>query len=120
MADEKIQDQDAMTSSDLQQSQSGGGRGQYGGNRDQQQSGQGTTGGQQMGGGASQDDNKQSGGSSGTGGYGDAQNQQFHQGQQDNRDGLADYGGQGIASGRSEEEQSRGERFDEEQGGGRG
>lgn len=47
---------------------------------------------------------------SGSGGYGSAQKQENHQGQQDQR--LPGYG--------SDPGQSRGERFDEQQGGGRG
>jgi hypothetical protein len=66
-------------------------------------------GGRQMGGGANESDPDPAGGSSGTGGYGNAQNQENHQGQQ----GQASYGNSG------EVEQSRGERFDEMQGGGR-
>ncbi|MFN3944732.1 MAG: hypothetical protein ACK4K7_07370 [Allosphingosinicella sp.] len=49
-------------------------------------------------------------GSGGGGGYGDMQNQENHQGQQSG--GLPGYG--------SNPEQSRGEAFDEAQGGGRG
>jgi hypothetical protein len=65
--------------------------------------------GRQAGGGPTASDRAASGGSSGVGGYGKAQNQQFHQGQQ--RDGPS-----GGASG---EELSRGDRFDAQQGGGR-
>jgi hypothetical protein len=65
------------------------------------------TGGTQMGGGPSQSDNANPGGSSGTGGYGNDQQSQSHQGQ-----AQGDVG--------HDEQQSRGERFDEEQGGGRG
>ena len=65
-------------------------------------------GGDQTGGGPESSDMAAPGGSSGTGGYGSAQNQQFHQGQQE----------RGII-GRKEEGQSRGDRFDEAQGGGR-
>ena len=77
--------------------------------RNQEQSGQ-TSGGRQVGGGPSPSDMAAPGGSSGTGGYGNAQNQQAHQGQQD----------AGPSGRRGEEWQSRGERFDEGQGGGRG
>lgn len=114
MANQNEQNQgaeaDGLSGSEVQQSQAGGGSGEFGGNRDQQQSGQAGHGGQQMGGGANQSDFAQAGGSSGTGGYGNAQNQENHQGQ----DGLASYGTN------PEQVQSRGERFDEQQGGGRG
>jgi|GEM_PF-5048269 len=60
----------------------------------------------QLGGAPDQSDMGAAGGSSGTGGYGNAQNQQNHQGQE--------RGPQGY-----DRNQSRGERFDEEQGGGR-
>jgi len=74
---------------------------------DQQQNGiQG--GGTQLGGGPEPSDMGSPGGSSGTGGYGNAQNQQFHQGQQER---PAQSGDGNL---------SRGERFDEAQGGGRG
>jgi hypothetical protein len=63
----------------------------------------------QAGGGPGPSDMAAPGGSSGSGGYGQAQNQQFHQGQQENRQS------EGRGDGRS-----RGERFDEAQGGGRG
>jgi hypothetical protein len=99
------------TGSDLQQSQEGGSGGRQSGSdftRDQQQSGQ-DSGGQQMGGGSEGTDMGAGGGSSGSGGYGNAQNQQNHQGQEQ---GLASYG--------SNPEQPRGEGFDEQQGGGRG
>lgn len=67
-------------------------------------------GGRQIGGGPEASDNAAPGGSSGAGGYGKMQNQQNMQGQQDkNLSGL-----------RSDEDLSRGERFDEQQGGGRG
>jgi len=77
--------------------------------RDQQQSGL-SGGGRQVGGGPSAADNVAPGGSSGTGGYGNAQNQQMHQGQQDGS----------LSGGRSDPELDRGDRFDEQQGGGRG
>ncbi len=64
-------------------------------------------GGKQMGGGPSPADMASPGGSSGSGGYGSAQNQQFHQGQERERPSHED----GL---------TRGERFDEQQGGGRG
>jgi len=97
----------AMSGSELQSSQSGGESGEAGPNRDQQQSGQAGHGGQQMGGGATAPDFDSAGGSGGTGGYGNAQNQENHQGQ-------AAYGNS------ADPQQSRGERFDEMQGGGRG
>lgn len=104
--DDKGVQTEGLTGSELQESQSDGGSG---GNRDQQQSGQAGHGGQQIGGGATRSDFDQAGGSGGTGGYGNAQNQENHQGQQ----GLASYGNS------EEMEQSRGERYDEQQGGGR-
>ena len=67
------------------------------------------TGGSQAGGGPGPSDMAAPGGSSGTGGYGNAQKQQFHQGQ--NARGTPASGGDGL---------SRGERLDEAQGGGRG
>lgn len=109
MANQNRTQEDAMTGSALQNSQSGGETGEFGGNRDQQQSGQAAHGGQQVGGGATAADFDQTGGSSGTGGYGNAQNQSNHQGQQS----QAAYGNSDDA------EQSRGEVFDERQGGGR-
>jgi hypothetical protein len=63
--------------------------------------------GNQLGGGPGASDNANPGGSSGTGGYGKDQQSGNHQGQ-----------AQGAAG--HDERQSRGERFDEEQGGGRG
>ncbi|HEY0111970.1 MAG TPA: hypothetical protein VGB59_02330 [Allosphingosinicella sp.] len=99
------QNNDGLSGQGLQQSQSGGDSGEFGGNREQaQQQGQ-------QGGGASAADMDQAGGSSGSGGYGNMQNQQNHQGQQSQ--GQSDFGG-------GSEGQSRGERFDEAQGGGRG
>jgi hypothetical protein len=77
--------------------------------RNQEQSGI-VSGGRQVGGGPSASDMAAPGGSSGTGGYGNAQNQQLHQGQE----------GGTLSGGRGEEWQERGERFDEAQGGGRG
>lgn len=69
--------------------------------------------GSQAGGGPGKSDQAEAGGSSGTGGYGKAQNQQFHQGQE------GQLGQSGYGSG-AEPQQSRGEKFDENQGGGRG
>jgi hypothetical protein len=66
------------------------------------------SGGNQAGGGPKSSDMGAPGGSGGTGGYGNAQNQANHQGQQ---------GGGSVGH---DMNQSRGERFDEEQGGGRG
>jgi hypothetical protein len=78
--------------------------------KDQAQNGVSQGGGSQMGGGPEASDMAAPGGSSGGGGYGNAQNQQNHQGQQD-----------GSLDGRGKDPVlSRGERFDEEQGGGRG
>jgi hypothetical protein len=68
---------------------------------------QGETGGSQLGGGPTQNDMANPGGSSGTGGYGKDQQSASHQGQATRETGH-------------DERQSRGERFDEEQGGGRG
>jgi hypothetical protein len=88
---------------DLQQSQiTGAGDGGF--TRDAMQ---GETGGAQLGGAPGRSDMAAPGGSSGTGGYGKGQNQANHQGQQ-----TAPVG--------RDMSQSRGERFDEEQGGGRG
>jgi hypothetical protein len=108
MADEK----DGMTGRDLQDSQSGGGSGEFGGNREQGQSAG------QAGGGPRPSDLSNAGGSSGTGGYGSSQNvvnQQDQQAQAE-QSGLAGSDRERPVS----EGQSRGERFDEEQGGGRG
>ncbi|HEX8194445.1 MAG TPA: hypothetical protein VF552_16270 [Allosphingosinicella sp.] len=66
-------------------------------------------GGRQAGGGPGASDMAAPGGSSGTGGYGNDQNSQNHQGQ-----------GQGERTQAPDPHQSRGERFDEQQGGGRG
>jgi len=68
----------------------------------------------QQGGGPSEADLSQAGGSSGGGGYGSSQNVVNHQGQGETQSGLAG-GDTGHAHG-----QTRGTRFDEEQGGGRG
>lgn len=100
-------DKDGMTGTDLQQSQSGGGSGEFGGNQFQRQGGGGVSGG-----------DVGTGGSSGSGGYGDMQNQQNQQGQGEGQSGLA--GGDLRQGGGSSEGQSRGERYDEAQGGGRG
>ena len=81
-----MNDNEANKGRDLQQSQSGGDSGEFGGNRQQQQSAQ-----------------------SVTGGYGNAQNQANHQGQQ--RDPHTARSG--------EEQGGRGAMFDEAQGGGR-
>ena len=102
---------ETRTGAELQDSQSGGGSGLFGGNRNQE--GQATG---QQGGGPSEADLSQAGGSSGTGGYGSSQNVANHQGQGQPEAGQAggDYAQGGHAHG-----QSRGERWDEEQGGGR-
>ena len=77
--------------------------------RDQDQDGSAPHG-RQLGGGPGAADMANPGGSSGAGGYGKAQNQQLHQGQQqDDRSGR--HGDAGL---------DRGARFDERQGGGRG
>jgi hypothetical protein len=109
MADDKS----GMTGRDLQESQSGGDSGLFGGNRDQQQRAG------QAGGGASPSDLGTAGGSSGTGGYGKSQNAANHQGQQD-MPGQAGIAGRQSETGGDAPGQSRGERYDEEQGGGRG
>lgn len=98
-----ITDVDNVSGGDLQQSQITG-AGDAGFTRDHLQ---GETGGAQLGGGPEQSDMAAPGGSSGSGGYGNAQNQANHQGQQT--------GPSGHTIG-----QSRGEAFDEAQGGGRG
>ena len=64
------------------------------------------TGGTQLGGAPDQSDMAAPGGSSGSGGYGNAQNQANHQGQETRPSGH-------------DMSQSRGELFDEQQGGGR-
>ena len=112
MANEQDQ---GRTSSDLQQSQSGGGSGEFGGNQDQvQRSGQ-------QGGGADAADMSNAGGSSGTGGYGSSQDVANHQGQQPHGGSQSGLAGADLRQGGgSSGGQSRGERFDEEQGGGRG
>ncbi len=68
---------------------------------------QGQKGGTQMGGGPDESDMASPGGSSGSGGYGNAQNQANHQGQE-------------VRPSGHDMHQSRGELFDEQQGGGRG
>jgi len=76
--------------------------------RDDQKQSNRSEGGGTIGGGPGASDMGAGGGSSGSGGYGNAQNQQNHQGQSDQSDRAAEPG------------QSRGERFDEMSGGGRG
>jgi len=75
--------------------------------RDEFKQAQAQGGGQQLGGGAGPEDQDAAGGSSGTGGYGNAQNQSFHQGQTTDPQKPVT------------RELSRGERFDMQQGGGR-
>lgn len=99
-----IRDADELSGRDLQQSQATGAAGGGDFTRSQMQQ---DTGGEQMGGGPSQSDMAAPGGSSGSGGYGQAQNQASHQGQQQ---------AQQSSQGRG---QSRGEAYDEQQGGGR-
>lgn len=109
-----IQDADQLSGRDLQQSQAAGEGGGALFTRDQMQEG---TGGTQMGGGPSQSDMGSPGGSSGGGGYGNAQNQSNHQGQQQGQGAQTGYGsGQDVGH---DATQSRGEAFDEQQGGGR-
>ena len=105
-------DRNGMSGRDLQESQSGGGSGDFGGNRYQQQE----TG--EPRGESEPAPVSNATGSSGSGGYGDMQNQQNHQGQGEGQAGLV--GSDLRQSGGSSQGQSRGERFDEEQGGGRG
>ena len=94
-----------LSGAELQQSQiTGSGDGAI--TRDQMQ---GEKGGTQMGGGPEESDMATPGGSSGSGGYGNAQNQSNHQGQQ----------GQDVRPSGHDMHQSRGELFDEQQGGGR-
>jgi hypothetical protein len=73
---------------------------------------QAATGGSQTGGGPNASDEDAAGGSSGEGGYGQGQNQAFRQGQAVGPDEIGDL--------RTSSGLSRGERFDQEQGGGRG
>ena len=94
-----------LSGAELQQSQITG-AGDGGLTRDQMQ---GEKGGTQMGGGPEESDMATPGGSSGSGGYGHAQNQSNHQGQQ----------GQSDRPSGHDMHQSRGELFDEQQGGGR-
>lgn len=94
-----IQDIDGLSGRDLQESQSGGESGEFGGNREQQQARE------MIGGGPSAADDRAPGGSGGTGGYGTAQ-------AGINQSGGDDRQGDGR--------QSRGDAFDEAQGGGRG
>ena len=101
-----VTDADNLSGSGLQQSQMTGAGG-GGMTRDTMQ---GETGGAQLGGGPSESDMASPGGSSGSGGYGNDQQSANHQGQQHS----------GQARSGHDEAQSRGERFDEEQGGGRG
>jgi hypothetical protein len=75
----------------------------------------------QQGGGAGAADLSNAGGSSGTGGYGSSQNVVNHQDQQQNAGAQGGLAGADLRQGGgSSGGQSRGERFDEEQGGGRG
>ena len=100
-------DNQGLSGRELQESQSGGESGEFGGNMQQQQAGG------MVGGGPGASDASSAGGSSGTGGYGKAQNVQFHQGQGDSPPGLAGGAPRGTSG------QSRGEAYDEQQGGGR-
>lgn len=72
---------------------------------------QGQSAGQMAGGAPGESDQDAAGGSGGTGGYGKAQNQSFHQGQTGGPDENVEHP--------ATRELSRGERFDVEQGGGR-
>ena len=101
---------EALSGRDLQASQAGGASGAYdGSNRDQRQS-------QPEGGGPAEADLDAAGGSSGAGGYGSSQDVVNQRDEQPEAGGAERRDGE--ASQRSG--QSRGERFDEEQGGGRG
>jgi hypothetical protein len=104
-----------MSGSELQSSQSGGGSGEFGGTMDQHQQAD------PAGGGVTASDMSNAGGSSGTGGYGSSQdvvNQRDQQPEQGSQSGLA--GGDLRKGGGSSHGQSRGERYDEQSGGGRG
>ena len=112
---------DGLSGRDLQNSQSGGESGEFGGNMDQQQKAD------PAGGGVTAGDMSNAGGSSGTGGYGSSQNVVNQRDGQPNQGSQAGLAGNDLrAGGGSSDEQqlrsgqSRGERFDEEQGGGRG
>ena len=95
-------DETNLSGSQLQQSQAtGAGGGEF--TRDGMQ---GEKGGTQLGGGPDASDMASPGGSSGSGGYGNAQNQANHQGQE-------------VRPSGHDMHQSRGELFDEQQGGGR-
>ncbi|MDB5693948.1 MAG: hypothetical protein JWO81_3011 [Alphaproteobacteria bacterium] len=108
------QDKDGMSGRDLQQSQSSGGSGRFGGNMEQDQKAG------QAGGGPGPSDTSSAGGSSGTGGYGRSENVVQHQGQQARPGQASLAGGDASAEDSGSDNLSRGERFDEEQGGGRG
>ncbi len=116
MADET----NGLSGRDLQGSQSGGDSGEFGGNQNQVQQAD------PAGGGVTAGDMSNAGGSSGTGGYGSSQNvvnqrdQQPNQGSQAGLAGGDLRAGGGSSDGQQNSGQSRGERFDEEQGGGRG
>ena len=107
-----MSDDRKMSGRDLQESQSGGDSGEFRGNRYQQQ----RTG--EPRGEAEETPVSNAAGSPGSGGYGDMQNQQNHQGQGQGQPGLV--GSELRRGGGSSEGLSRGERFDEAQGGGRG
>ena len=99
-----IRDADDLSGRDLQQSQAiAPSTGEFA--RDRMQDG---SGGDQQGGGPTPSDMAAPGGSSGAGGYGQAQNQANHQGQQ-----------QAQAASVAHDGQDRGEAVDEQQGGGR-
>lgn len=112
---------DGLRGRDLQESQSGGDSGEFGGNQAQQQQAD------PAGGGVTASDQNNAGGSSGTGGYGGSQdivNARDGQPEQGSQSGLAEgdlRAGGGSSDGQDQQAsgQSRGERFDEEQGGGR-
>jgi hypothetical protein len=111
MANDK--DGSPLSGRDLQDSQSGGGSGEFRGHTNPIQN-------QPAGGGATASDRSSSGGSSGTGGYGASQNVTLQ------REGQPGEGSpSSLAEGDKSESaaptgQSRGDRYDEAQGGGRG
>jgi hypothetical protein len=112
-----VNDQDNLSGRDLQDSQSGGDSGNFAGATNQQAD--------PAGGGATASDRSNSGGSSGTGGYGRSENVVEQRDGQPGQGSQAGLAGNDLRAGGGTSEgqltpQSRGERFDEQQGGGRG
>ena len=110
-------DKQGLSGRDLQDSQSGGETGDFAGAT--------TTQADPAGGGATASDMSNAGGSSGTGGYGRSENVAGQRDPQQNQGSQAGLAGNDSRAGGGTSEgqvtpQSRGERFDEEQGGGRG